>query len=264
MESRHFCYRERLAKPVACIMTALFLSPLFLSATFAQEKVDALPTRDMIEERYKWKLEDVFASDELWEQEFTRARNLLPEYAQYKGRLGESGDNLLDCLQLDNRVGEMLGKLSWYASRRNDENTAEQMHQAQRDRISSLYSEAGQASAFIGPEITAIPEARLWEFVEKTQGLKIFRHYFEDLQRSKAHILPPEQEELLAMAGEVTRSPAAIFSMFDNADIKFPAIVDEDGNRVEVTKGRFFGFLQSADRRVRMDAFNAMYTEYNK
>ena len=50
--------------------------------------------------------------------------------------------------------------------------------------------------------------------------------------------------------------------MFNNADIKFPFVKDEDGEEVEVTKGRYIKFLESKDRRVRADAFQALYSSY--
>jgi oligoendopeptidase F len=249
---------------VGRIMMALLISTFSLSISLAQEGVKKLPAREEIDDKYKWRLDDVYPTDDLWEEDFSKVKSLLGEFDRYKGKLGESAETLLACLKLDNQVGKINGKLYWYAARRNDEDTANQTYQAMRDRISSLYVEAGQATAFINPEITAIPDAVLWNFVESNDDLKIYRHYLDDLLRSKAHILPPEQEEILAMAGDVTRGPYQIFAMFNNADIKFPNIIDEDGNEVEVTKGRFFSFMQSADRRVRMDAFDAMYTEYNK
>ncbi|UCE20586.1 MAG: oligoendopeptidase F [Gemmatimonadota bacterium] len=253
----------RVRKVIGFTLTVILLFAFLVSTASAQE-VKKLPARDEIDKKYKWRLDDVYATDEFWEKDFLKAKNILDQFKRYEGTLDETAQNLLECLELDNQVGEILGKLYWYAARRNDENMADQTYQAMRDRIASLYSEVGQATAFIDPEITAIPEAKLWDFVERNEKLEVYRHYFEDLVRSKAHILPPEQEEILAMAGEVTRGPYQIFNMFNNADIKFPSIVDEDGNEVEVTKGRFFSFMRSSDRRVRQDAFDALYTEYNK
>ena len=245
-------------------LVAILFSFSLLPFSSGQERVKKLPARDEIEERYKWRLDDVYPTDDLWENDFAQVKERLGQFKQFEGSLGESANNLIECLKLDNQVGEMIGKLYWYAARSNDENTANQTYQAMRDRISSLSSEVGQATAFINPEITAIPEAQLRDFVKRKEELKVYRHFFDDLVRSKAHILEPEQEELLAMAGEVTRGPYQIFAMFNNADIQFPSIRDEEGNEIELTKGRFFSFQRSADRRVRKDAFDAMYTEYNK
>lgn len=252
------------AKAAGRIIIALLVSIALLSVSPAQEGVKKLPPRDEIDEQYKWRLNDVFPTDDLWEKDFSTVKSSLGEFERYKGQLGQSDETLLECLKLDNQIGEMIGKLYWYAARRNDEDTANQTYQAMRDRISSLYVEVGQATAFINPEITAIPDATLWAYVESNDELKKYRQYFDDLLRSKAHILPPEEEEILAMSGDVTGGPYQIFAMFNNADIKFPNIIDEDGNEVEVTKGRFYSFMRSADRRVREDAFDAMYTEYNK
>jgi len=252
------------ARVVGRAMLAVLFCTSLLPAGIAQEQVKKLPSREEIDGRYKWRLEDIYATDDLWEDDFARLRAMIGQFNQVEGQLGGSAEDLLKCMKLNDQVGETLGRLYIYAARRSDENTADHTYQAMRDRISGLRVEANQATAFIAPEILAIPEATLWDFVNANEELGIYRHYLEDLVRSKAHILPAEEEELLALAGDVTRSPSQVFSMFNNADITFPAITDEDGSEVEVTKGRFFTLQRSADRRVREDAFEALYTEYNR
>ena len=87
--------------------------------------------------------------------------------------------------------------------------------------------------------------------MEENPELRVYRQYFENIIRQRNHVLSPEMETLMAAASEVTESPKDIFSMFNNADLRFPKITGENGEDIEVTHGRFITLLQSQDRRVR-------------
>ncbi len=64
------------------------------------------------------------------------------------------------------------------------------------------------------------------------------------------------------MSSEIGEGPYNVFSMFNNADIKFPTIIDENKKKIEVTKGRFNKLMQSPDQRIRKDAYDALYGTY--
>lgn len=236
----------------------------FFNETETTPTIDALPERSQLAPEYQWRLEDIFESDARWEEAFSRIEKRIPEFAAFQGKLGESAENLLNCLQLRDRVQEALGRLSLYAGLKSDQDTRVSQYQAYNDKTASLRVRVNQAAAFIQPEILAIAEEKLYAFLDANAELSAYRHLFEDLLRSRAHVLPPEQERLLAMSGEIAQGPYNVFSMFNNADIKFPAIRDEHGKEIEVTKGRYARLMESRDRRVRRDAFLAMYGSYGK
>ena len=118
------------------------------------------------------------------------------------------------------------------------------------------------AVSFIEPEIISIDEELLKSFLEENAELKIYSHYINDILREKKHILSQREEELLAFVSEIAEASSEIFSMLNNADIKFPTIKDEKGEEVELTKGRYIRFLESNDRRVRKDAYEKLYEVY--
>ncbi len=221
-----------------------------------------LPERTELDARYKWRVEDIFPTDEAWEKEYIRLEEDIPRIGQFKGKLSQEAGPLLRCLQLRDQLEERLGRLILYAGLKNDEDTRVSRYQAFRDRASRLATRYHETSAFIEPELLAIPEDRLATFFDSEPGLTIYRHFLDNLRRLRDHVLPPEQERLLAMAGEVTRGPYTIFSMFNNADIRFPSIRNEKGEEVEVTKGRYQQLMESPDRRVRHDAYHAFYGTY--
>lgn len=223
-----------------------------------------LPKREEIDAKYKWKLEDIYLNDEAWEADFKEVRVYNSEIVKFKGALGDSAQKLLECLRFCDKMLSLNDKLFIYARMRRDENNANPKYQALTDRAMAMNTEAYAAVSFMVPEIISIKEETLNGFIESNEGLQLYRQYLSELLRQKKHILSENEEQLLALASEMANAPADIFTMFNNADIKFPFIKDEEGNTVELTKGRYIKFLESKDRRVREDAFHALYDTYSK
>ena len=223
-----------------------------------------LPKRDEIEEKFKWRLEDIYPNDEAWEADSKEVRVFNEGISKFKGTLAESPQRLLACLRFCDKMLSLNDKLFIYARMRRDEDNTNPKYQALTDRAMAMNTEAYAAVSFIVPEIISIPEETLSSYMESFEGLHMYKQYISEIMRQKKHILSESEEQLLALASEMANAPSDIFTMFNNADIKFPFIRDEEGNEVELTKGRYIKFLESNDRRVREDAFHALYDTYAK
>lgn len=223
-----------------------------------------LPKRDEVPQENTWDLEDIFATDQEWEQQFKEIKAMLPNIKKIQGTLDKSGKHLYEALQFQDEVSKKLGKLYAYAHMRYDQDTTNSFYQGLNDRASQLLSKVSQAGSFMTPEILAIPEEKLAEFLQETSELSLYKHELDKLNKQRPHVLTEKEESILAQVGEVTDAPSTTFGMLNNADMKFPTIQDDEGNDVEVTHGRLHGFLQSDNRRVREDAFKAVYSTYDK
>ncbi len=221
-----------------------------------------LPKRSEIEKKNSWAIEDLYASDEGWQIEYAKIKEMLPKAAEYQGRLSKSGHLLLGFLQLSDEINIMLERVYVYANQKCHEDTANSVYQDLKDKANALQVQVSSAMSFATPEILTIPEEQFAEFRNETEGLKLYDFYLKDILRLKPHILSREMEELLADAGEVADAPNNIYSMFNNADIKFPEIKDEKGETVRITHGRYGQLLESDDRRVRREAFESVYATY--
>lgn len=223
-----------------------------------------LPKRAEIPAKDKWRLEDMFPNDVAWETEYNHIKELLAKVDQYRGHLGDSAEMLLSAFRLQDEIYEKLGRVYAYARMREDEDTANSLYQELSSKALTLDMQASSALAFMSPEILAISTETLSSFMNENQDLRLYQHAIDDLLRQKPHILPQAQEELLAQFSEVAQAPANIFGMLNDADIKFPCITDEDGEEIEVTKGRYTRLMESKQRQVRQDAFHALYSSYSK
>ncbi|WP_226675742.1 oligoendopeptidase F [Mesobacillus jeotgali] len=227
-----------------------------------ESTVKKLPARDEVSAENTWRLEDIFAVDEQWEKEFNEVKGLIPSVQEYQGKLGESAEQLYSALQLQDKLLERLGRLYTYAHMRYDQDTTNSFYQGLDDRIKNLYSQAASALAFIVPEVLAVDEEKIKGFLNEKEELKLYEHALEEINLQRPHVLSAEEEALLAQASEVMSSPSNTFGMLNNADLEFPSIKDENGEEVEITHGRYIRFLESEDRRVREDAFKAVYKTY--
>ncbi|WP_416151245.1 oligoendopeptidase F [Salipaludibacillus sp. HK11] len=223
-----------------------------------------LPKRDEIPQEKTWNLEDIFKTDQDWEQGFKEIKQMLPKLSEFQGTLANSGQQLYDALQYEDEVAKKLGKIYAYAHMRYDQDTTNSFYQGLNDRAGQLLSQVSQAASFVTPELLAIPEKKLASFQNDTPKLKLYKHAIDKLNQKRPHVLNEKEEAILAQAGEVIDAPSTTFGMLNNADMKFPSIEDENGHEVEVTHGRLLNFLQSDDRRVREDAFKAVYATYRK
>ncbi|MFS1515571.1 oligoendopeptidase F [Bacillus sp. SCS-151] len=229
-----------------------------------QAAVKKIPTRDEISIEDTWKLEDIFASDEVWENEFNAVKALIPNVQKYNGKLADSAEVLYDLLQLQDEITMRLSKLYSYAHMRYDQDTTNSFYQGLDDRAKNLYTQASSALSFVVPEILAMEESQLKEFLDNKEELKLYKKALDDITRQRPHVLSSSEEALLAQASEVMASSSNTFGMLNNADLTFPTIKDENGDEVEVTHGRYIRFLESEDRQVRENAFKAVYDTYGK
>jgi oligoendopeptidase F len=252
---------KKASKILALLITGLIVTFTFTNV-LTQSVPNTIPQRADIEAKYKWRLEDIYATNQLWEGDFSKVDALLPKMAGFKGRLSESGKTLLGCLQLQDSLWNIMDRLYVYAGLHSDEDTRVSTYQEMTGRAGSLRTKVRQATAYIEPEILTIPQSKLDELINSETGLKLYQHYIDNIIRMRAHTLSSSEEEILALAGNVTRAPEKIFTMIDDADIEFPSIKDETGNEVQLTHERYYKFLESTNRRVRKDASDAYNSAY--
>ncbi|CAM3955014.1 oligoendopeptidase F [Alicyclobacillus pomorum] len=224
----------------------------------------SLPSRGEIPDEFKWRLEDMYASHEQWDKDVEEVSRLSEQLSSLQGTVGSSAQALYQALTLQDKLSERMSKVYAYARMRRDEDNTNTTYQAMTDKAMALWVKVDSAKAFLIPEILAIPDTTIRQYLAEYPDLKLFEFALEDLLRQKSHVLSAEQEELLAAAGEVASAPQQIFTMFNNADIKFPTIKDDEGNEVELTHGRYVHFLESRNRDVRKSAFDALYQTYSK
>lgn len=225
--------------------------------------VKQLPTRDEVPETLKWDLTQIFATDAAWTDAYHQIESKLQQVTSYQGHLAESPEQLVAGVAYLLDVYHELENVDVYASLKQEQDTSDQAAQGLAAQANDLVAKVASALAWFQPEVLAIPEKTLNEWLDTTE-LKPFKHFFEDLDRARDHTLPADQEALLAGAGDIFQASAKTFGVLDNADLEFPIVKDEAGNDVRLTQGVYGVLLQSTDRSVRGAAFKQLYKVYKQ
>lgn len=211
-----------------------------------------------------WDLTTIFATDEAWEEAYKHVEELLQQAESYQGTFEQGADAIFNALQYRDELLAATSKVYVYAHLKHDQDTGNSHYQALESRAVSLYTKVGTALSFMSPELLSVDEDVLNGYVNEHEGLKKYAHEFEEFNAHRPHILPAEQEAILAQMNEVTGASSDTFGKLNNADLKFPVVKDEDGQEVELSHGRFIRLMESKNREVRKDAFEAMYATYGQ
>ena len=248
---------------MAKLFPFLISAMLLTNASAEGAAPSGVPAREDISDQYKWKLSDIYPTDELWQADFANLKTSLTQIKQYQGRLAESAQTVAACFKLRDEMGIMAEKLYTFAHMHRDENSAVSKYQGMTGQAESLLAEAGAATSFIEPELLALPDEKM-KALQNDPSLSQYRFYFENLARQKKHVLSPAEENLLSLAGDTTQASKNIYSMLTLADMKFPQITDESGKKVELSVGRYRSFIMSPDRSVRQQAFTNLHNTFNQ
>lgn len=220
-------------------------------------------TRDMIDDKYKWKIEKVYENTEAFESDLDRLKKLAPKLKDYSGRLAD-GKALLEFYKLKEETSRIAEKLLIYAHQRSDEDTTNTQFQMLKSKIDTYISEYNSISAFFVPEILALSEDVIIKEIEEVKELKLYEFALKNIIKMKEHILSKGEEEILAQVSDCLQAPSNIFNMLSNADLRFHKISDEEGNEVELTEVNYSSFIKSPNRSVRENAFKALFTKYGE
>ncbi len=220
--------------------------------------------RSEVKEEHTWKVSDMYASTAEWEQALNQVKEIADRIAGMEGRVAESAANLYQVLKDCDAYGEIIDLAFNYAQRLYDQDRNDSTHQAMSQKVYGVWADVAGMISFIEPEILAVPEEQLEAFYKELPELESYRGKIAEIQRLRGHSLSAEMEKLLAMTSEMSQTPEQVFAVMNSADIRFPEITDENGEKVRLTHGNYVLFLQSADRRVRKEAFQAMYSVYKQ
>lgn len=221
-----------------------------------------LPLRSEVALENTWDLTPIFEDDAAWEEKFNSLQARLPEVKEYQGTLAESAKHLLSGLKFRDEITYDLGILYVYAHLSTDVDTTNPTYQAMQSRVEGLLSRFGAAMSFYDSELLEANEKTLLSYLNDLEALNMYTHRFERLFTRRPHTLSEKEERLLASASEIFSAPSKTFSMLNNADMKFPNVENEEGQEVPLSHGRYSLFMESTDRQVRKNAFEAMQNTY--
>ncbi|HTN71950.1 MAG TPA: oligoendopeptidase F [Methylomirabilota bacterium] len=227
----------------------------------AVDPTTATLERSAIDDKYKWDLSKMYPNGQEWEAHYKKVDAMIGEFAAKAGKVGDSAQSLLDALKLRDEINIQLEKVAGFTSLRRDEDMRVSANQAMFQRATTLGVKWGESSSWFQPELLKIPEDKLRDWL-KQPDLKIYRHFFDDLLRTKPHILSSREEELLAMSSKATDATTDAFGLLSNTELRWRTIKDPEGKDLEITSSSYTAALQSKNREFRKAAFEALMSSF--
>ena len=221
-----------------------------------------LPKRSEVAPETTWDLTHIVKDDAAWQALYRQCEDTVAKLVGLEQSFLSSAEQLFHFLQTKDQLEENFGRIYGYAQMGWHQDTSDAHRQALAQKSEALLVLIQSQLSFVEPMLLTLSAADLERYFAEKPELTVYRQYFDNLFRTQKHVLPKEQEELLALMGDVTSGIDNTFSMFNNADIRFQPITDENGESVELTHGNYIGFMESADRNVRQAAFTSMYAAY--
>jgi oligoendopeptidase F len=240
---------------------------IILTTVFAFSQTQVLSqTRERagVPIEYRWKLEDLYASDEAWNKAKQELVAQFDEVTRYQGKLASSASELLACLEFDSRVSKEFGRLNSYASMKSDQDTRNSRYLAMKQEIQQLSTDYNSKAAFITPEIAKMDKETIDTFIKQERGLKIYKMGLYDILRMKAHTLSEKEEKILAEAGLLADGPYTIYGVFSNAELPYPEITLSDGTAAKLTKAGYSRYRALPNRKDREAVFQTFWETFEK
>jgi len=223
-----------------------------------------LPERSSLPIEKTWDLTKIFENDEAFDEAYQVLVDELKEVEHFKGRLDKDSDTFLNSIEMLLNIYRKIEVIYVYAHLKNDQDTTNTAYQALYARASSLLAQTSEAVAWFEPEVLSLSDDKIWGYFNENSQLEIYRHFIENILSDRPHILSADQEALLAGAGEIFEASSNTFSILNNADLKFPVIENEQGEKIQLTHGVYGQLMENTHRSVREEAFKGLYTVYEQ
>lgn len=243
------------------ILSVAAVVPAF-AETAAEEQL-LYETREAIPEPYRWNLDDIFPSTVEWDKTAAELEGSIGALEAFKGTLGQSAEILADGLDLNFSLEKTASDLYVFASQWQTTDTTNAEANQYQSRARSLVARLGEVSSFIAPEISQIPDDQLALFMASPR-LKTYGHVIDNMTRLKAHTRSTEVEEVLAGSALLRGSPVQVYQGMVSADIQWPEIVGDDGEKAKVIPALYYSFMGNQDRQIRKNAALALFGTYTQ
>lgn len=211
-----------------------------------------------------WALEEIYSSDEAWQQAVEELERRMEVFGRHQGHLSEGGGRLMELMNDYCQMNQQFGKIYVYANMRFHEDMGNAKYQGLSGQSESLRVKLGSVCAWMQPELLSMDWETLENYLKEEPGLEVYRTWLKDLFRHKPHTLSAQQEQMLALAREMGQAPDRVYGMLQNADMTFEQVRGEGGGLRPLTGGNFVSLEESSDRILRKDAFEKYYRAYEK
>ncbi len=216
-----------------------------------------------MENKLNWNLKELFEDENDLDNSIKMFYELLDKIKTFKGRLGNSVDEMYEYFKVLEKTLELHERIYAYAMFKYHQDMSSVEAIKLYKRVEKISTDFSEVESFASPEISKISNERLEEFLTDDR-MKEFEKTIRDIMKEKKHILSEEVENVLAQYGEVFGASENTFDIFTNTEFEFDSIKDDDGNELKMNAAIFSKYLTNKSENIRKQAFESMYRLYKK
>lgn len=209
--------------------------------------------------RWTWDLTTLYADHEAWDADRRAALDKARDLAALEGTLGDGSDAFLTAMRAMSDAWRTASRAATYAHLVADGDMVSSDGQRMRQQYISMVSELQQAAAWIDPEIIALGEERVRDYLDAEPELAPFRRRVETTLRRAPHTLGDEAERVLAAMGPTAQAPYAIYGLLSNTDIPRPTVTMSTGEEALIDMAGYARWRAAENREDRKAAFDAYW-----
>lgn len=220
--------------------------------------------RDEIDDRFKWRVEDIYEDWSAWEKDLQSVRGLMDEFVAYKGRLNEGPEVLVKTHQLSDQIGMTAYKLYRFPQLQFDVDQRNNAIQSRLQQVQNLFAEYGTRTAWFTPELLSLGSEKVMAWVASTPELKAYEFPIAETFRAQEHVLDEAGEQLLSFGSRFRSTPGDVYRALSTADVKYNTITLANGEETTVSPGTYRNLLETnRNQDDRRKAFEAMYSIFD-
>lgn len=221
--------------------------------------------RSMIETKDKWDLSLIYKTQKDFENELEITKNLILEYRKkYENHTMDNANIFYNSIIDSLEISRKLDKLYVYASMKSDEDVSNNDNQELKNKVINLYDLATANMFFVDTELLKEDYAKIEKFYQDDPKLLEHEVNIKDTFRYKKHTLSDIEEKLLSNISKAFGNDEQTYGYLTDSDMTFGTIKNEDNKEVELTDTNYSIYIKSKDRRVRKEAFDALYNHYKQ
>jgi len=220
----------------------------------------SIPLRSELAPQDTWDLSTLFANDAAWNEGLASFEQMAERIASFQGTLGKSAESLAAYMDFSRDLGILGERLYYYADLRQTEDEGAGDARTMTGKIIMALSKAQAAGAWERPEIFAIPENVMRQFLGDPR-IADYRVYLHRILRYRPHTLSDREERVVALHAEGEDVPHDAFSVLTNVDFDFGVIDTREGKR-PLSQSTWSVFMENADRDLRCRAYTEFYRRF--
>ncbi|MDR0885750.1 MAG: oligoendopeptidase F [Clostridiales Family XIII bacterium] len=212
--------------------------------------------------QYKWNIEAMYPDESDWDKDSELALKRTVEFEEISGHLNNGPEMLLNALKLSDLIWQTTEKVYVYARMKKDEDNNNSKYQAMNDKAQTLIAKVSASMSWFTPELLSLDPDVIDGYLKEEPALHQYDYLLKVMARKRAHVLSKEEENLLAQFSEVLGATSDVFTMINDADMKFEDVVDKNGNHLPLSHGTYIKYMEDSDRNLRIQAYEHMYDQY--